>query len=204
MKPGYNVDKLYKKLINIYTEAVPNPNAMKFVANTMLVANEEIVKDYPDAASATDSPLAQELFKFPFVQRVFIANNFVTITKDEASDWAEQIPVMRHFLKNYIEEGNPVFEGEGTEDTPAANPNDSEAVKKIKGILDEYIRPAVEMDGGHIMFHSFEPETGVVKVLLQGSCSGCPSSTITLKAGIENLLTRMMPGEVKTVVAEGI
>jgi Fe-S cluster biogenesis protein NfuA len=204
MKPGYNVDKLYKKLINIYTEAVPNPNAMKFVANTMLVANEEIVKDYPDAASATDSPLAQELFKFPFVQRVFIANNFVTITKDEASDWAEQIPVMRHFLKNYIEEGNPVFEVEGTEDTPTANPNDSEAVKKIKGILDEYIRPAVEMDGGHIMFHSFEPETGVVKVLLQGSCSGCPSSTITLKAGIENLLTRMMPGEVKTVVAEGV
>lgn len=204
MKPGYNVDNLYKKLINIYTEAVPNPNAMKFVANTMLAANEEVVKDYPDAASATDSPLAQELFKFPFVQRVFITNNFVTITKDEASDWAEQIPVMRHFLKNYLEEGSPVFEGEGTEDAPVANLNDSEAVKKIKGILDEYIRPAVEMDGGHIMFHSFEPETGVVKVLLQGSCSGCPSSTITLKGGIENLLTRMMPGEVKTVVAEGV
>ncbi len=204
MKPAYNVDNLYKKLINIYTEAVPNPNAMKFVANTMLVANEDIVKDYPDAASATDSPLAQELFKFPFVQRVFIASNFVTITKDEASDWAEQIPVMRHFLKNYLEEDSPIFEGEGAEDNPAANPNDSEAVKKIKGILDEYIRPAVEMDGGHIMFHSFDPETGMVKVLLQGSCSGCPSSTITLKAGIENLLTRMMPGEVKSVVAEGV
>lgn len=204
MKPAYNVDKLYHKLINIYTEAVPNPNAMKFVANTMLVADENIVKDYPDAASATDSPLAQELFKFPFVQRVFIASNFVTITKDEASDWAEQIPVIRHFLKNYLEEGSPVFEGDGAEQNPAINPNDSEAVKKIKGILDEYIRPAVEMDGGHIMFHSFDPETGTVKVLLQGSCSGCPSSTITLKAGIENLLTRMMPGEVKSVVAEGV
>ncbi|MCS7019952.1 MAG: NifU family protein [Cytophagales bacterium] len=204
MKPAYNVNNLYKKLINIYTEAVPNPNAMKFVANTMLVANEEVVKDYPDAASATDSPLAQELFKFPFVQRVFIASNFVTITKDEASDWAEHIPVIRHFLKNYLEEGSPVFEGDSAEQHAAINPNDSEAVKKIKGILDEYIRPAVEMDGGHIMFHSFEPETGIVKVLLQGSCSGCPSSTITLKAGIENLLTRMMPGEVKAVVAEGI
>jgi len=204
MKPAYNTDNLYKKLINIYTEAVPNPDAMKFVANTMLAANEETVKDYPNAASATDSPLAQELFKFPFVQRVFIANNFVTITKDEASDWVEHIPVIRHFLKNYLEEGSPVFENNAAANAPTADLNNSEAVKKIKSILDEYIRPAVEMDGGHIMFHSFEPETGVVKVLLQGSCSGCPSSTITLKSGIENLLTRMMPGEVKAVVAEGI
>lgn len=204
MKPAYNSENLYKKFINIYTEAVPNPNAMKFVANTMLVTDENTVKDYPDAASAGDSPLARELFKFPFVRRVFIASNFVTVTKDEASDWADLVPVMRHFLKNYLEEGSPVFEIESTAEHSTADAEDSETVKQIKHILDEYIRPAVETDGGHIMFHSFDAETGVVKVLLQGSCSGCPSSTVTLKAGIENLLTRMMPERVKSVVAEGI
>ncbi|MCS6967285.1 MAG: NifU family protein [Cytophagales bacterium] len=203
MAAQYNVENLYKKFIHIYTEAVPNPNAMKFVASTMLVPDESMAKDYPDAASAADSPLAQELFKYPFVRRVFIAANFVTITKDETSDWSEVIPVIRHFLKNYLEEGSPVFEQVSQAHDFSGN-SDSETVRKIKDILEEYIRPAVEMDGGHIMFHSFDAATGTVKVLLQGSCSGCPSSTITLKAGIENLLTRMLPDEVKSVIAEGI
>jgi Fe-S cluster biogenesis protein NfuA len=200
----YNKEQLYKKLVSVYTESVPNPGAMKFVVNLMLGPDDDFLRDYPKAAAATDSPLAQELFKFPFVRRVFITKNFVTVTKDEASDWAEKVPVVRNFLKNYLEEGSEVFTGLAS-DEPAADPaNDSETVQKIKEILDEYIRPAVEGDGGNISLHSFDEATGTVKVHLQGSCSGCPSSTITLKAGIENLLRRMMPNEVKEVVAEGV
>jgi Fe-S cluster biogenesis protein NfuA len=202
MNVKYDAGQLYKKHVNIYVESVPNPNSMKFVANTMLSADENLARDYAEASAATDSPLAEELFKYDFVRRVYITKNFVTITKDEALDWDEYIPVVRHFLKNYLEEGSPVFNEDASSEEN--NANDSETVKKIKGILDEYIRPAVEGDGGNIIFHSFSEEDGVVKVLLQGSCSGCPSSTITLKSGIENLLTRMLPGEVKQVVAEGI
>lgn len=200
----YNQDLLYKKLISVYTESVPNPEAMKFVVNTMLAPNDDFLRDYPEAATATDSPMAQELFKFDFVRRVFITKNFVTISKDEASDWAEKVPVVRNFLKNYLEEGSEVFSGLVEAIPGAGTENDTETVRKIKEILDEYIRPAVEGDGGNISLHSYDEATGTVKVHLQGSCSGCPSSTVTLKAGIENLLRRMMPGEVKEVVAEGI
>jgi len=200
----YNQDLLYKKLISVYTESVPNPEAMKFVVNTMLAPNDDFLRDYPEVATATDSPMAQELFKFDFVRRVFITKNFVTISKDEASDWAEKVPVVRNFLKNYLEEGSEVFSGLVEAIPGAGTENDTETVRKIKEILDEYIRPAVEGDGGNISLHSYDEATGTVKVHLQGSCSGCPSSTVTLKAGIENLLRRMMPGEVKEVVAEGI
>lgn len=200
----YNQDLLYKKLISVYTESVPNPEAMKFVVNTMLAPNDDFLRDYPEAATATDSPMAQELFKFDFVRRVFITKNFVTISKDEASDWAEKVPVVRNFLKNYLEEGSEVFSGLVEAIPGAGTENDTETVRKIKEILDEYIRPAVEGDGGNISLHSYDEATGTVKVHLQGSCSGCPSSTVTLKARIENLLRRMMPGEVKEVVAEGI
>lgn len=189
--------------VNIYTEAVPNPNSMKFVLNSMLADPEAQGRDYASAEETTDSPLAEELFKFDFTKRVFISKNFVTVTKPEGMDWDEILPVVKNFLKNYFEEGSPVF-AEGATKQTDINENDSEVIKKIKGILDEYVRPAVEGDGGAITFHSFDEEKGIVQVNLQGSCSGCPSSTITLKAGIENLLKRMLPNQINEVIAQGV
>jgi NFU1 iron-sulfur cluster scaffold homolog, mitochondrial len=189
-----------KRPVTIYLEANPNPNSMKFVANHMLL-DDGISFDYPTQEQTENSPLAYELFNFEAVERVFIASNFVTVTKKEGVDWIEIQMIIRDHIKSYLEQGKPAVQVSFTQD-PLFDPNDSETVKKIKGILDEYIRPAVEQDGGAIVFHSFQD--GIVKVLLQGSCSGCPSSTVTLKAGIENLLTRMLPNDVKEVQAEGV
>jgi len=191
--------KAQARPVHLYMEANPNPNSLKFVANFMLV-EEGVSYDFPDASSAQHSQLAKELFNFAAVQRVFIASNFVTITKDQEVEWTEIQQVLRDHIRQYLESGQKAVQIALDKD-PLFDENDSEIVKKIKGILDEYIRPAVEQDGGAIVFHSFAD--GVVKVLLQGSCSGCPSSTVTLKAGIQNLLTRMLP-EVKEVQAEGI
>ncbi|MCH7415468.1 NifU family protein [Belliella sp. R4-6] len=188
-----------KRPTTIYMEANPNPNSLKFVVNFML-AEEGVSFDYPNQESTENSPLANELFNFAAVDRVFIASNFVTVTKKEDIEWLELQDIVRNHIKTYLESGKVPVKAEFDKD-PLFDENDSEIVKKIKGILDEYIRPAVEQDGGAIVFHSFQD--GVVKVLLQGSCSGCPSSTVTLKAGIENLLTRMLP-EVKEVQAEGV
>ncbi|EOZ96464.1 NifU domain protein [Indibacter alkaliphilus LW1] len=189
-----------KRPVHIYMEANPNPNSLKFVVNFML-ADDGISFDYPDAASTENSPLAKELFNFAAVDRVFIASNFVTVTKKAEVEWAEIQDFLRNHIKSYLESGKAAVQANFDKD-PLFDENDSETVKKIKGILDEYIRPAVEQDGGAIVFHSFHE--GIVKVLLQGSCSGCPSSTVTLKAGIQNLLTRMLPDEVKEVQAEGV
>jgi Fe-S cluster biogenesis protein NfuA len=200
----YNTTAMYKRQVSIYTERVPNPNSMKFVMNFMLAKDENLLRDYPDASTTADSPLAEALFGFDYIKRVFITKNFVTITKDEAVDWEDILKELKAYIKEYIEDGGLVFEGQDDEDEPIISAdNDTPTVRQIKEILEEYIRPAVEGDGGAIMFHSFDEQTGKVKVLLQGSCSGCPSSTVTLKAGIENLLTRMMP-EVKEVIAEGV
>jgi NFU1 iron-sulfur cluster scaffold homolog, mitochondrial len=188
-----------KRPVHIYLEANPNPNSLKFVVNFML-ADEGISFDYPDQSSTENSPLAHELFNFASVDRVFIASNFVTVTKKGDVDWIEIQDFIRDHIKKYLEAGKVAVQAVFDKD-PLFDENDSETVKKIKGILDEYIRPAVEQDGGAIVFHSFHD--GIVKVLLQGSCSGCPSSTVTLKAGIQNLLTRMLP-EVKEVQAEGV
>ena len=188
-----------KRPVHIYLEANPNPNSLKFVVNFML-ADEGLSFDYPDSTSTESSPLAKELFNFAAVERVFIASNFVTVTKNDEVEWVEIQDFIRDHIKKYLESGKPAVQAIFDKD-PLFDENDSETVKKIKGILDEYIRPAVEQDGGAIVFHSFHD--GIVKVLLQGSCSGCPSSTITLKAGIQNLLTRMLP-EVKEVQAEGV
>jgi Fe-S cluster biogenesis protein NfuA len=201
MATGYNKEALYKQQVHIYTEKNPNPNSMKFMLNFMLIKDGDNI-DFPDTASATNSPLAVELFKFPYVSRVFYMSNFITITKDDDTQWAEVIPELKELIKSYFEAQKPLFNEQQQEVIVEAN-DDSEAVKKIKGVLDEYIKPAVEMDGGAIQFHSFNEEKGIVKVLLQGACSGCPSSTVTLKAGIENMLKRMIP-TVKEVVAEGV
>ncbi len=185
------------KTVNIYTESNPNPNSLKFVVNFMLMPEGKSA-DFPDPMAASRCPLALDLFRYNFVKRVFISSNFVTVTKDENIDWIEIQSILKLFIKGFLEEGKPLFLEELSSDI---NPDDPEVVKKIKGILDEYVRPAVESDGGNITFHSFNE--GVVKVLLQGSCSGCPSSTMTLKSGIERLLTTMIP-DVKEVVAEGV
>lgn len=188
-----------KRPVHIYMEANPNPNSLKFVVNFMLT-DEGISFDYPDQSSTENSLLAHELFNFSAVERVFITSNFVTVTKKNTVEWPEIQDFIREHIKKYLESGKAAVQVTFDKD-PLFDENDSETVKKIKGILDEYIRPAVEQDGGAIVFHSFHD--GIVKVLLQGSCSGCPSSTVTLKAGIQNLLTRMVP-EVSEVQAEGI
>ncbi|MDN5200588.1 NifU family protein [Fulvivirgaceae bacterium BMA10] len=195
----YDKEAMYGRVVNLYLEANPNPNSLKFVANFMLVPEGKSY-DFPDAESAKDAPLAQELFKFDYVKRVFYMSNFVTITKSDEREWDEIKTELKTFIKEYLEAEKPLFT-ESYEEKPVINQDDSEVEKKIKQILEEYIKPAVEQDGGAISFDSFND--GVVKVLLQGSCSGCPSSTVTLKAGIENLLKRMVP-EVEAVEAEGI
>jgi Fe-S cluster biogenesis protein NfuA len=179
----------------------PNPETMKFVANKLLYPGKSI--DFPDVESAKASPLAVELFGFPFIKSVFIASNFVTLTKINDTDWQDVIPTIRQFLKEYLEEGKAVVnEDEVTiqqTDGNAISADDDDVVKRIKELLENYVKPAVEMDGGAIQFRSYNE--GVVNLMLQGSCSGCPSSMITLKAGIEGMMKRMIP-EVKEVVAE--
>jgi NFU1 iron-sulfur cluster scaffold homolog, mitochondrial len=160
--------------------------------------------DFPDVESAKPSPLATELFGFPFIKAVFIASNFVTLTKTSDTDWNDVIPAIREFLKDYLQEDKAVINEEEvavrkTESSNDVHADDSDVVKRIKELLDNYVRPAVEMDGGAIQFRSYDE--GVVNLMLQGSCSGCPSSMITLKAGIEGMMKRMIP-EVKEVVAE--
>ena len=184
------------KNVHIYLESNPNPNSLKFVANEMLVP-EGLSFDFPDSASASISLLAQELFSYPFVDRVFFASNFITVTKKEDVEWLEIQNTIKDHIKKFLEDGKFILEVNEPEATSAEE--ETETVKKIKTILEEYIRPAVEQDGGAITYHSFQD--GIVKVKLQGSCSGCPSSMVTLKAGIENLFTRMMPGEIQAVEA---
>lgn len=181
--------------INVYTESTPNPSTMKFLVNKLLI-NGSV--DYPDREKAQASPFARELFKFNFVNGVFFASNFVTITKTDDVEWSDIEDILKEFVKGAVEselkvqdivkEENVTFEGSETE-------------IKIQQVLHDYVRPAVEQDGGAIAYKSYE--NGVVTVELRGSCSGCPSSTITLKAGIEGLLKRMVP-EVQEVVAEAM
>lgn len=187
---------------HIYLEMTPNPNTMKFVANYLLVPQGESFS-FTNPQETDESPLAQSLFKeYDWVQEVFFSNNHVTLSKTPETDWNEVQMEARNFIVQQLTKGTTVVvEGakpQKVESTKPISEEDEHTVAKIKGILDEYIRPAVEQDGGAISFHSFDQ--GVVKVLLQGSCSGCPSSTVTLKAGIEALLKRAMP-EVETVEA---
>lgn len=188
-----------KKVIDIYTEMTPNPETMKFVTNIMLFPNNSA--DFADEASAKESALATELFGFPFVKGVFIMNNFVTVTKTPDSEWMEIIPTLREFVKNYVEDGKEIISKEYVPSNRETVHNEAEVITKIREMLENYVKPAVEMDGGAIQFKSFHE--GKVTLMLQGSCSGCPSSMITLKAGIEGLLKRMVP-EVQEVVAEAI
>jgi len=169
----------------IEIERTPNPESIKFIAPKILVSQS---LDFPNMESSKDSPLVYELFRFSFVKSVFIAGNFITITKTEGIIWDEIISILKEFISGAL---SSELEIQKTETILSKDYIGTETEKKIQEILDTYIKPAVEQDGGAIHFDSFHE--GIVKVILKGSCSGCPSSTITLKAGIENLLKRMVP-----------
>ena len=193
--------------VMLYTEQTPNPESLKFVTNRMIYKG---TADFREEDLAEEwSPLAKSLFEFPYVKGVYICNNFVTITKEFNFSWEDIMLKLKEYLKNYISDGNVII-SEGFAEAMAAKEaengigyqysgEEAELVKKIKDLIDTYVKPAVEMDGGNIEFKSFNE--GVVTVILQGSCSGCPSSTVTLKAGIEGMLKRMVP-EVTEVVSE--
>ncbi len=196
-----------KSPVMLYTEQTPNPESLKFVTNRMLYRG---TADFREEALAREwSPLASELFDMPFVKGVYVSNNFVTVTKEFNYSWDDIKLNIKEFVKNYVQDGNVILK-EGFADAMAAieaergasyqySEDDAEIVQKIKELIDTSVKPAVEMDGGNIEFSSYDK--GIVNVLLQGSCSGCPSSTVTLKSGIEGMLKRMVP-EVKEVVAE--
>ena len=187
--------------VMIYTESTPNPNTLKFVTNKALLLNDAVEFQHIDETN--EAPLAKALFGFEGVTNVFISNNFVTITKQEELLWAEMMIPIKEFLKKYIDEEGVILNENFVKLAKTAsneiNENDSDVEIRIKGALDKYVKPAVEMDGGNISFVKFED--GKLTLQLQGSCSGCPSSTVTLKQGIENLLKRFVP-EVQEVVAE--
>ena len=191
-----------KAPVVVYMESTPNPASMKFVLNSFLLDAGSVEFTSPDQAG--QCPLAQQLFAFSGVTGVFITSNFVTVTKKADIDWYELSPILREFIRNYIQSGEPVFTGPRIQvaDPSIEKTASSSALEtKIIETLEEYVKPAVEQDGGAIHFKSFDE--GKVTVVLKGACSGCPSSTITLKAGIENLLKQMVP-EVKEVVAEAV
>lgn len=181
--------------INVYTESTPNPSTMKFLVNKLLI-NGSV--DFPNKETAQDSPFARELFKFNFITGVFFASNFVTITKADEAEWQDILEILKDFVKGAVESELKIQETVSDEDVVFEG---SEIEKKIQQILHDYVRPAVEQDGGAIAFKAFD--SGTVTVELKGSCSGCPSSTITLKSGIEGLLKRMVP-EVEEVIAESV
>ena len=193
----------------VYAEMTPNPNTMKFMANRWLVTNDKSYEILADQRVGGPSPLAEKLFAFPFINGVFIASNFITVTKSDAIEWQDVVTELRDFITGALnEEGSVIIreeflcvdaEDEKSEEVKTVDAKDlNDFEKKIVEILEEYIKPAVEADGGAIEFHSFTD--GLVKVVLKGSCSGCPSSTQTLKGGIESLLKSMLP-EVREVEA---
>ena len=187
--------------IEIYTEMTPNPESLKFVTNRHILPNFQL--DFRTKEMSDGSALAKTLFEIPFVSGVFIANNFVTITKKTECDWFEITPGLKDALRKFLQSGaKPVDDvllpKDVLNEQHSASANENPEAK-IKDLLDKYVKPAIQNDGGHIEFKSFEK--GVVKLTLQGSCSGCPSSAITLKSGIEGLLKRMIP-EVEAVEAE--
>jgi Fe-S cluster biogenesis protein NfuA len=196
----------------VYAEYTPNPATMKFVANRNIFAKGDTAEYHNINQTRGSSPLAEQLFAFPFVSAIFFRNNFLTITKTEYSNWDDITLELREFVRNWLSENEfavieppveKVAETGSTENKKKIDPiadfsNLSDTEQKIVSMLEEYVKPAVENDGGAIDFHSFVD--GKVTVVLKGACSGCPSSTVTLKSGIENMLKSMMP-EVKEVVA---
>lgn len=191
--------------VTVYAESTPNPAVMKFVANKKMVTT---LYEFTSIDEAKLSPLASQLFHFPFVKSVFIEENYVSITKYDIAEWQDITIELREFIKNFIENGNDVVLPQAQEtlqksDTQLDQKFDAldDTSKEIVNILEEYVKPAVASDGGNIQFIAYDSDLKNVSVLLQGACSGCPSSTFTLKNGIENMLKQMLPGKVDTVEA---
>ncbi|WP_281631169.1 NifU family protein [Flavobacterium luteolum] len=185
-----------KQPITVYGETTPNPSALKFVVSRMLTRNAIEYKNIDQTAS---SPLAQELFKFPYVKEIFIDENYISVTKYEINNWDEITLELRTFIKQFIENGGTVLDESLIETKAKTEATKDEAFDKLDvtsqqiiNILEEYVKPAVAADGGNIAFESYNEDDKTVKVLLQGACSGCPSSTFTLKSGIENMLKSML------------
>lgn len=200
------MDTVVKSPVMLYTEQTPNPETLKFVLNRIIYKG---IADFKQADLAMHwSPFASALFEFPFVKGVYICNNFITVTKENSVDWNDIMLELKEFIKAYVAENKPVIQ-EGYQEymeqqerensTMEYSEADAELVKRIKDLIETYVKPAVEMDGGNIEFKAYDQ--GTVYVIMQGACSGCPSSTVTLKAGIEGMLKRMIP-EVKEVVSE--
>ncbi len=194
-----------KVAATVYAESTPNPAVMKFVSNKTIVPT---IFEFKNIDEAKDSALAQKLFHFPFVKEVFFDENYVSITKYDVADWNEVTFEIRELIRDFISEGNEVVSAESVVKNKAEAPktqlqdaNLDDTSKKIIDILEEYIKPAVASDGGNIMFQSYDKESKTVNVILQGACSGCPSSTFTLKNGIENMLKEMLGDQVKSVIA---
>ena len=191
--------------VTVYSESTPNPAVLKFVANKRLVPGRV---EFGSIEEAKPSPLATKLFHFPFVRSVFIDENYVSVTKFDIAEWSDITMELREFIRVFLEEGNQVLSEEAQtqnkikEEQQALKVEDlDDTSKAIVHILDEYVKPAVASDGGHIQFDSYDPVTKRVRVILQGACSGCPSSTFTLKNGIENMLKQMLEGQVEMVEA---
>lgn len=195
--------------VTVYAESTPNPSVMKFVANKKLVVASVEFKNIDATANA---PLAKELFHFPFVKEVFMDENYISINKYEMAEWNEITMELREFIRKYLQDGKEIMLKESltSESTNSSGEKISEiqepieldeVSKKVVEILDEYIKPAVASDGGNITFDSYNPDTKTVKVILQGACSGCPSSTATLKNGIETMMRDMLAGKVDYVEA---
>jgi len=191
----------------IYAESTPNPTTMKFVSNRYLVIDGQQY-EYTPEEDLSNSPLAAKLLNLPFVSKVFIASNFVAVSKTDIIEWEDVIHQLRDMISSFLNADGKVIIQSKAEENDASNEDDqkgkeednfSEIEKKVASILNEYVRPAVEGDGGAIELHSCVD--GNVKVILKGACSGCPSSTMTLKNGIESMLLDMLPGEVKEVEA---
>ncbi|WP_127142313.1 NifU family protein [Flagellimonas marinaquae] len=198
------VDVKKKQPITVYAEVTPNPAVMKFVSNKRIVPSTYEFKNIDDAK---DSPLAKELFHLPFVKEVFMDENYVSVTKYEVADWEEINMQLREFIRDYLADGKEVVTAEAiqksretVEQKNTQTPYDDTS-QQIIDILEEYVKPAVASDGGNILFQSYEEQSGTVSVILQGACSGCPSSTFTLKNGIETMLKNMMGEKIKEVVA---
>tara|TARA_Y100000766_G_scaffold34832_2_gene24678 strand:- start:2445 stop:3314 length:870 start_codon:yes stop_codon:yes gene_type:complete len=181
--------------ISIYSESTPNPGVLKFVSNKLIVDDSF---EFNNIDEAQQMEFAKKLFELPYVKSLYISKNFVSITKYDIKEWDEITNELRNFIKNYLENNEINFSKEKKEKKEISL---DETSKQIVSILDEYIKPAVASDGGNILFDSYDSDRKIVKVILQGACSGCPSSTITLKNGIENMLKEMLSDKVDSVVA---
>ncbi len=186
----------------VYAESTPNPNVMKFVINKKIVKG---VYEFKNVDETSNAPIVKSLFTFPFVKEVFLDFNFISITQNSTSNWDENVMEVREFIRSYIEDNNILIYEDLINTNSSIVELDTENIddisKEIIEIIEKHVKPAVASDGGNIVFQSYDQETKNVNVILQGACSGCPSSTITLKSGIENMLKEMLPGMISEVNA---